>query len=74
MNNYWEKCKEYATEVGNIHDDYITALDTSYQCIKDWEDNYNTLIELQSKSIRNQKKEKQASVDLKSSTSDGRII
>ena len=40
----------------------------------DWEDNNNKLMELQSETKRNQKREKQAITDLKSSTSDWRTI
>ena len=37
LKNYCEKGEEYATEVGNICDDYIATLDTLYQNIIHWE-------------------------------------
>ena len=74
MKNNWEKGEEYATEFDNICDAYLATLDTLYQYIMDWEDNNNKLMELQSETKRNQKREKQAITDLKSSTSDWRTI
>ena len=74
MKKYWEKGEEFATEVGNIRDDYIATSDTLYQYIVDWEDNNNKVIKLLSKSKSIQKKEKQAIAHLKSSTSDWRTI
>ena len=57
LKNFYDKGEEYATEVENIRDDYIATSDALYQLITDWEEKYNTLIKLQSKSKRNQKKE-----------------
>ena len=56
--------------VDNICQDYEATL--IYQCITDWEENFDILIKLQNKSKRNQKKEKEASSVLKKSTSDWR--
>ena len=36
LKNYWEKGAEYATEVDNIRQDYISTSETSYQYIKEW--------------------------------------
>ena len=46
LKNCWEKGEEYATQVDNICQDDEATSDALYQCITDWEENFDTLIKL----------------------------